>query len=168
MSHHPWCWGWWTQPRTEEHPQRGFSSRVYTLSRRPLCCQHVLVPWQEWPLVLVESFYLTSSNTHSRDVEGSSLKCRSLATAPCFSSIFTEVGLTHGTETCEHRACHCSLRFPCHISQEIQRHLPDDGWTPWSNWNSREMDPAAWKSEGHYPFHGHWGEADISICLPDV
>lgn len=150
MSHHPGCWDW-ESAKARGHPQRGFSSSPTLWASGP-SASGIVSSLAGMTLCLCGVIFYLTSNTHSRNVEDSCLECRSLATVPRFSSTFTEVGLAHGTEACEHRVHHWSLYFPCQASPEVQRRLPDEGRSPRSNRNSREMDPAACRVEVTVPF----------------
>lgn len=138
----PWMLGLGESAKARGHPQRGFSSSPTLWASGP-SASGIVSSLAGMTLCLCGVIFYLTSNTHSRNVEDSCLECRSLATVPRFSSTFTEVGLAHGTEACEHRVHHWSLYFPCQASPEVQRRLPDEGRSPRSNRNSREMDPAA-------------------------
>ena len=117
------------------------------------------------PYVVI--FSLTS-NTLSRDVEGSSLKGRSLATAPAFLPFSQRWGSPLGQKPVStgpsvvHYTCHAThhrrFRGTCRKTGEAHDQLRTaEKWI---------LLPA--ESNGNCPFQGHWGEADISICLPDA
>lgn len=55
-----------------------------------------------------------------------------------------------------------SLHFPCHISQEVQRRLSDDGEARDQIGTAEEWTLLLAESEGNCPFQGHWGEAELA------